>query len=121
MSSSISSSNDLLSLTSLHLFYSSTHFNPVLVTVSSVQFTFHLSYLNIHLLSYPRANRPPTLTFDSSRDTSDLILLIFFDFRLRREVYAFYSIPPFLVQNFFVVSGTQFQLHLVPGPFSICY
>jgi hypothetical protein len=72
LSSSISSSNDLLSLTSLHLFFSSAHFDPVSVTVSSTQFTFLLFCLDLRLLPYPRANRPPTLTCDSSRGTSDL-------------------------------------------------
>jgi hypothetical protein len=96
LSSSISSSNDLLSLTSLHLFFSFAHFDPVSVTVSSAQFAFYLFFLNLHLLPYPRANRPPTLTCDSSRGTSDLIFLFYFDFRLRRAAFAFSSIPPSL-------------------------
>jgi hypothetical protein len=110
MSSSISSLNDLISLTSL---CPSSHFD----LVSCVQFTFHLLCLNLHLLPYPRANRPPTLTYDSSRGTSDMNLLFFFNFRLCGAACAFFSLLPHYVQIVFSVSGTQFQLHLVLGPF----
>jgi hypothetical protein len=65
--------------------------------VSSLQFSFLIFFLNIHLLPYPRANRPPTLTCDSSQGTSDLKFLFFFDFKLRREACAFSAMPPFLL------------------------
>jgi hypothetical protein len=38
---------------------------------------------------------PPTLTFDSSRGTLDLILLFLFNFRLHNTTLAFYFMPPF--------------------------
>jgi hypothetical protein len=47
-----------------------------------------------------------------------MILPLCFDFRLHRAVCASISSPSFLVQTIVSVSGTQFQLHLVPRPFS---
>jgi hypothetical protein len=93
LSSSISSSNDLYFLTSLHLFFSFAHFDPVTVTVSPAKCTFHLFFLVLRFFPSPRANKPPTLTCDSSRGTSDLILFFFFDFGLRTAVFAFCSMP----------------------------
>jgi hypothetical protein len=63
LSSSIFSSNNLLSLTSHHLFCSSAHFDPVSVTVSSAQFVFFLFFLNLRLLPYPRANMLQNISF----------------------------------------------------------
>jgi hypothetical protein len=40
-----------------------------------------------------------------------------FDFRLREATCVFCSVPSFLVHTVFSVSGTHFQLHLVPRPF----
>jgi len=97
ISSSISSFNDLISLTSLCLLFSSSHFDLVLVTVSSAQFTFHLFFLNLYLLPYPSANRPPTLTYDSSRGTSYMNLMFFFNFRLCGAAFVFFSLLPHCV------------------------
>jgi hypothetical protein len=94
LSSLISSSNDSLSLASLHVFYSFVHFDPITVTVSSTQFTFSLFFLDIFFLPYPRANRPPTITCGSSRGTSDPIFLFYFASRLRSASSVFCSLPP---------------------------
>jgi hypothetical protein len=51
MSSSISSFNDLLPFTLIHLFLSFDHFDPIKVILSSVQFTFCIFFLDLHLLS----------------------------------------------------------------------
>jgi hypothetical protein len=120
LSSLIFLSDGLLPLTPLHIFFSFDYFDSVSIIVSSVQFASHLSFHNICLLPSPRANRPPTLTCDSSRGTSDLILLFFFEFRPCGAGCDFCSILSHYVQTVFSVSGIQFQLHLVPRPFLPC-
>jgi hypothetical protein len=122
--SSIFSSNDLFSLTSLLLFFFFDQFDLILVNVSSAQFALHLFFsffFTFFLNPYPRDNMPPTLTCESSRGIVYLNLLFYFDFRLCSAAYAFFSIPPHCVQTVFSVFGTQFQLHLVPRPFSFFF
>jgi hypothetical protein len=95
LSSLISSSNVFLSQASLHLLCSFVHFDPTTVTMSSTQFTFSFFFLDLRLLPYPRANRPPTLTCDLSQGTSDLSFLFYFDSRMRSAASAFCSMAPF--------------------------
>jgi hypothetical protein len=62
--------------------------------VSSTKFAFSLFLLDICILPYLRANNPPTLNYDSSRGTSYMSFLFYFDSKLHSATSTFFSMPP---------------------------
>jgi hypothetical protein len=118
-SSLIFTFTDFLSLTLFLILCFFNHFESSLVCVPSEHFILCIYYYLIFyffLNTYPRANRPPTLTCDSSRVTTRLSFMYYFECRLHRAACALFSVHLSCVDCLFYV---EYLISTAPGTYTL--